>query len=347
MKIALLGDTHFGYRIDSEVYTNYVRCFYDEVFFPYLDKHNIKTVFQLGDLMDNRRYLSIKSLRFINDHFLLPLKNRNIELVSFLGNHDVMYKNTNDLNSPRYVVSSYDNVELCEVITEKEYDGVKFGFVPWINKENTDKFEHWINTTEATICLGHFELNGFEYFRGVTSERGMDHKPLKKFKQVYSGHFHIGSHKGNIRYIGTPYEMTFNDLGDEKGFWILDTNDLSLERVINNNVLYRKIIYDDESVDYDTFDFSIYKDCYLKVYVIKKKDIPMYNRFIDNIYKTDVIDVDIIERDINYDDDFEQLETQDTFSIILDTVNGLKDVDNASVISIMNDLYKEATLVTD
>ena len=42
MKIALLNDTHFGVRNDSEAFRKYQLRFYNEIFFPYLKEHNIK-----------------------------------------------------------------------------------------------------------------------------------------------------------------------------------------------------------------------------------------------------------------------------------------------------------------
>ena len=36
MKIALLNDTHFGVRNDSEAFRKYQLRFYNEIFFPYL-----------------------------------------------------------------------------------------------------------------------------------------------------------------------------------------------------------------------------------------------------------------------------------------------------------------------
>ena len=36
MKIALLNDTHFGARNDSNIFDEYFYKFYDNIFFPYL-----------------------------------------------------------------------------------------------------------------------------------------------------------------------------------------------------------------------------------------------------------------------------------------------------------------------
>ena len=43
MKVALVTDTHFGARSDSLAFDAYFAKFYDEIFFPYLVEHDIKT----------------------------------------------------------------------------------------------------------------------------------------------------------------------------------------------------------------------------------------------------------------------------------------------------------------
>jgi hypothetical protein len=345
-KIVFLGDTHFGYRIDNDAYVEYIKRFYKDVFFPYLDQHDIKEVIQFGDLMDNRRYISIKTLHFIKEVFLDPLAERGITLRVFLGNHDVYYKNTNEYNSPSHVLSSYDNVILYQHISERDYGDKRFGFVPWINKENEEEFSLWIKKTDCDIILGHFELVGFEYFKGLKADHGMDGAVFKGFDAVYTGHYHTMSRKGNIMYIGTPYEMTCADLDDEKGFWVYDVDTYELERVKNPNALFKKISYDDSKEDYDKFDFSAFENCYVKAYVINRENVNMYNRFIDNLYNANAVDINVIEHDIDYDDEEEaNVETQTTIDIINDTVSGIENINKDNVLTIINDLYKEATLM--
>ena len=44
MKIALITDTHYGARGDSEGFHNFFETFYLEQFFPYLVEHDIKEI---------------------------------------------------------------------------------------------------------------------------------------------------------------------------------------------------------------------------------------------------------------------------------------------------------------
>ena len=78
MKIAILGDTHFGMRGDSVAFHNLNRRFYEEVFFPYLKENNIYTVIDLGDTFDRRKYISYYSLSRAKKYWFDPIKENRI-----------------------------------------------------------------------------------------------------------------------------------------------------------------------------------------------------------------------------------------------------------------------------
>ena len=61
MLIALLNDSHFGVRNDSQAFQNYQLDFFDNQFFPYMQDNNIKNLIHLGDVVDRRKYINFKS----------------------------------------------------------------------------------------------------------------------------------------------------------------------------------------------------------------------------------------------------------------------------------------------
>ena len=69
MKVVILGDCHFLVRNGSKSFNNYIEKFYTNVFFPYLTNNNIKTVLQLGDLMDNRKNAHLQGLSECKKYF--------------------------------------------------------------------------------------------------------------------------------------------------------------------------------------------------------------------------------------------------------------------------------------
>ena len=110
MKICILGDTHFGMRGDSLEFHKYIKKFYDNIFFPYLIENKIDTVFQLGDLFDRRKFINFNSLYLCRKYFFDKLKENNIRFYTILGNHDVSFKNTLEVNSSQLLLNEYDNI---------------------------------------------------------------------------------------------------------------------------------------------------------------------------------------------------------------------------------------------
>ena len=55
MKVAVVTDTHFGFKNDSPLFLESYLKFFEDQFFPYLLKNNIKTVIHMGDVLDRRK----------------------------------------------------------------------------------------------------------------------------------------------------------------------------------------------------------------------------------------------------------------------------------------------------
>ena len=245
MKIAILNDTHCGCRNSSEVFMDYQERFYGDVFFPYLLENNITQILHLGDYYDNRKTVNLKALSHNRRIFLDKLREYNIHMDIIPGNHDVYFKNTNELNSLKELMGHYMNeVDILMDPIVREYDGVKFGLVPWICPENEKEVMTFLDNCGADVIGGHFELAGFEMDKGLVCKEGMDPKPLQKFETVLSGHFHTKSSKGNIHYLGAQMEFFWNDAHDPKYFHIYDTETRELTPVQNNVTMFHKIYYD-------------------------------------------------------------------------------------------------------
>ena len=55
---------------------------------------------------------------------------RDIKMDLILGNHDVYYKNTNEVNAPELLLFESDNINIISEPTVKEYDGIPLALVP-------------------------------------------------------------------------------------------------------------------------------------------------------------------------------------------------------------------------
>lgn len=354
MKVALITDQHFGARNDSVHFLDYYEKFYSETFFPRIDKDNIKTVIILGDTFDRRKYINFFSLKRSREMFFDKLFNRDIEVYMIVGNHDTYFKNTNDVNSINLLLQEYDNIT---VIDSPQTVHLNYGDVssdvcmmPWICSDNYEVSMQELKYTRADLCMGHFDISGFAMHRGLISEEGLDRELFKKFDMVFSGHFHHRSNMDNIYYLGNPYELTWQDYNDPRGFHVFDLSDRTLEFCQNPNLMFHRILYDDkvESIsEINSKDLSRYNNTYVKVVVINKTNPYLFDKFLSNLYQVNPIDVTIAEdftelTELAEDDMIDQAE--DTMTIISKYVDTLtKDgIDNNKLKTVLRELYVEA-----
>ena len=299
MKIALLNDTHFGVRNDSEAFRNYQLKFYNEIFFPYLEKNNIKTLVHLGDVVDRRKFINFQTASIFRDQFWNRLWDNKIDTHIIIGNHDTYFKNTNDVNAIENLYTSFDGINEPFIYTKPkvvDFDGVPILFMPWICDDTREQSMQMLNTAKADIVMGHLEIKGVEMQSGVINEHGNEKADFKRFERVISGHFHKHTDDGQIFYCGAQYEMTWSDYQDPKGFHIFDTETREIERVWNPNTIHKKIIYDDKKKDYDNYDITPYHNHFIKLIVLNKTDDEKFDKFVERLYnEITVHDLNIIE----------------------------------------------------
>ena len=299
MKIALLNDTHFGVRNDSEAFRNYQLKFYNEIFFPYLEKNNIKTLVHLGDVVDRRKFINFQTASIFRDQFWNRLWDNKIDTHIIIGNHDTYFKNTNDVNAIENLYTSFDGINEPFIYTKPkvvDFDGVPILFMPWICDDTREQSMQMLNTAKADIVMGHLEIKGVEMQSGVINEFGNEKADFKRFERVISGHFHKHTDDGQIFYCGAQYEMTWSDYQDPKGFHIFDTETREIERVWNPNTIHKKIIYDDKKKDYDNYDITPYHNHFIKLIVLNKTDDEKFDKFVERLYnEITVHDLNIIE----------------------------------------------------
>ena len=284
MQIAILNDTHCGVRNSSEIFMDYQEKFYRDVFFPYLEEHGIKKIIHLGDYYENRTSINFKALSHNRRIFLDELRIRGIHMDIIPGNHDVYYKNTNNLNALKELLGHYmSEVRIIEKPTVVDYDGMKYAHIPWINPENEEKTRYFLNTCKADVVGAHLELDGFEMQKGVPCSGGMSADAFRRFDMVLSGHFHTKSNQGNIHYLGSQMEFMWSDVNDRKYFHILDTSTRELTPVENPVTIFEKILYDDTKQQQALRNVSDLDEKFVKVIVINKTKPQEFEKFIDRI----------------------------------------------------------------
>ena len=297
MKIAILADTHFGARNDSQLFLDYFTNFFENTFFPECEKRGVKTIIHLGDLMDRRKFVNFNTLSQMRERFVQPIVDGGYDFHCIVGNHDTYFKNTNDVNSPMELFGGrYDNIHIYDEPVSLTLGGCKFAMVPWINKENESKCLDFIANSTAKILCAHLELDGYQVMRGIDHVGGYDASSLSHFDKVWTGHFHVEHKKDNIHYVGTAYQMTFSDLFEKKGFYIYDTETDDMEFVENPDRRFHSIQYTDDT-DYTMVDFRKFRGSYVKVFVHEKKNAARFDKLIERLYDSRAESVMILENE--------------------------------------------------
>lgn len=344
MKVAILGDVHGGASKSSDIIHDYMEKSY-AFFFDYLNQHNIKTIVQEGDLYDDRKVVYFNTLYRFNDYFIKPLETHGIDMYVIAGNHDVVHRNTNRINSVRLLKTK--RMHVVDMVPETiSLGSVKMDLYPWINTENYDASMAFCRESTSQYACGHFEFAQFPMHPGSIAEKGMSHELFGKYEEVYSGHYHTISQKDNVLYTGTPCQLNWSDWNDPKGFWILDTETGKREFIQNPYTLFEKISY----VEGMTYDFNNVTDKYVKIVILESKNQKKFDAFLDNVNLKKPHDVKVIEASIQ-DAVATAVGVTDLVStnqMIATVIDNMElDVDKTKLKNFILELYSEAMAINN
>jgi hypothetical protein len=110
--------------------------------------------------------------------------------------------------------------------------------------------------------------------------------------------------------------------------------------------MFEKILYDDSKQNYDGHDTEYYADKNVKLVVVNKTDFGAYDRFIDRLYKRNLLELKIIEDFSEFEADAlgdEELNIEDTMSLLNSFVESTEtDADKSRIKTLLKELYLEA-----
>lgn len=344
MKVAVITDQHFGSHKGSFIYREYYQRFYDNVFFPYLKKHKITTVLDLGDTFDNRKSIDFVSLEWAKENYYNVLRDMGVTVHTVVGNHTAYYKNTNNINSMELLLAEYDNVIVYKEPTDVEIGGTSILFIPWICSDNYDLSITKVRDSSSRVAMGHLELNGYLARPGFRYDSGMDANLFSDFDVVLSGHFHHKNSKGNVTYLGNPYQMYWNDHGDTRGFHTFDTETMKIRMVKNPYEIFAKIYWNDSSDAPARIVPEDYKGKYVKVIVEQKSNYADFEHMLNSLYDAGALDVKIVEKVGVFDDPAaDALDVKDTLTLLDEYLDDVTvDVDKTALKTLMKSLYIES-----
>lgn len=356
MKLAVVCDTHFGARGDSPAMQNSMKKFYENVFFPTLDKHNVSEVLHGGDYMDRRKFVNYQTAQFVHDVYRKPMRERNIQETILLGNHDIYYRNGTEVNCVTELYREATDINIVKSPVEQEFGGCLFLLLPWMCESNRADSMRLIDESKAQFVLGHLELQGFQMYRGQpASYEGLDPKLFDRFDLVMSGHYHHQSQQGPIKYLGAPYPMIWSDYRDARGFHVFDTETHELTFIENPYSLFVRMVYDDKDKKHNYVEQivkgiltqgSVFSEAYVKIIVKTKEQPYWFDLVVDACYKQNAQDVQVIDDIVindGEDDSESNVQTLDTLALMQEYVETLTiSCDKSELQKYLQELYKKA-----
>jgi DNA repair exonuclease SbcCD nuclease subunit len=244
-KILIIGDSHLGLGYPNSVdkWFRVHQEYFKSFLIPLIEKEmgSDDMIVHCGDLFDNRTVVPINILNYAQD--ILEKISRICPVHILIGNHDLYTKSSNDVNTVK-LYKYIPNITVHEQPTKIEYMGKSILMLPWVEKrKDQQKTLEEFSGCHYLFC--HSDLNGAKMHLNSVAHKNLDKIDVESFggyKNVYSGHIHIVQRNKNFTFVGNNFEMDRNDLGNQKGIFILDVVE-ETERFVPNEVSprYRKV----------------------------------------------------------------------------------------------------------
>lgn len=344
MKVALIADPHFGVKKGADLFLNNQIRYFREEFVPYLIKNMITHVFFLGDLFDNRHHINVKVKNAVYKLFEEDLQQFKIYII--LGNHDIYYRTITNVHSLQFL-KKFNNVTVIEDVEKFNIGGRKILMVPWQTDMNAfvkrvaDK-----NIQRLDVCLGHFDISGFKLNKKKVSDEGLESGLFfNNYTITFSGHFHTRSKSKyndyEIIYIGAPYHLTRHDVGENRGFCVLDLDSMTY-RFINsqNTIKYVKIDYPNvitrKMIENNIIDVNVLYDGQLN-----EHKLDLYIQKIES-YKPALSPCVLMTNKLLDSQKNIDIKMKSIRGLMREYINGLNLTNNNEVFKLLEELYSEA-----
>lgn len=259
-RIWFITDTHLGVRNNSNEWIEIINDYFFKWFIPLVKEHYKPgdILLHLGDWYDSRQSVNLKVLNLGVEvaEELSKVFTDGIHIL--IGNHDIWGKNSNDVNSLKsikWIPGITIHEEPCSVLLGDR----RFFLMPW-RKDHEAEVECLNAAQKHDYLCCHTDIRGLSFNKFVKIEDGVNIKDLQKFDRVYSGHIHYSQAVGNVKMLGSPYELTRSDMNNKKGITLLDLK-TGKEAFFENTFSprFQRLTFDDVlemSIDEATTRFS-------------------------------------------------------------------------------------------
>lgn len=296
MRLALTADIHIGDYANGPTNSRFIDiCDRIKELMDYVLSNNIKYLFIAGDIFKDKFPAPNHLHAFAK--WLEQCQANRIETYIIPGNHDKM-KTTEQIHYlGAFLPIAPDRIHIIDAPQIKIIEGQRFYIYPYMGSPQQPLLDEFAKTaTTDDILVMHGIVEGcvagiFEY--EITDGDVISKDSISKFKMVLVGDIHDQQNFDNVYYPGSLERLTFNDAGEHKGFYDIDTQNIN---ATFHRVNARKMITVNP---YDKLD-SV-KDAIVRVKHIKPEDIPEIKRklleagcfYISTIQTIDSEEIDV------------------------------------------------------
>ena len=233
-RILFTADTHLGFSAYNKISPSGQNQRQEDVFNAFGElvddaiRCKVDAVIICGDLFHSLKP-SMRTLAFCMGKISL-LQNADIKVLIIGGNHDT--PKSTGISSPLEALAFFDNVQIAlDKTVVGDIGNCRFVMVPYIaNRDNLlsalKEASDMTSKERANILMVHLAYGKFQtmqYDEVCLMPEEMD-KIKRNFDFVAMGHYH-GSYLGkDIGYSGSLERLTFNEVNDKKGYYIINTD---------------------------------------------------------------------------------------------------------------------------
>jgi len=176
------------------------------------------TVGFLGDFFDKVHSRGTLPVNILNELMRFFETEWKVPMIMIPGNHDYFdAAETEHGLTPFTYASKYITVYDDPVVVGRQL------WVPWRRKIETIVSileQH----SDVDVIFGHFDIVGFKMSATQVSTEGVTPSSFPSHIPVYSGHYHTPQTHGNIRYLGSPYQLSLAEAEDVKSLVVLNSH---------------------------------------------------------------------------------------------------------------------------
>lgn len=339
--ILMISDIHFGKHVNSEEWQENMKNYFYNFFIPKikeikasLNPNEKLIVVNLGDTFDDRKAIDINVYNLAIDVFEDIAKE--VEVYILNGNHDLA-KKTNEGNTSLRAIEYIPNTYLITepTLLNINYEAAKHTkiiAIPFLGSHETET-KCLLENNKAKYAFMHTELSKMKFDNGMLITDGVN---LDAFTgTVYSGHIHKRQESKKSFYVGSPYHLSKNDIGNQKGLYLLNLKTNKHEFIENTySPIYHTLLME-KYIEMSISERQEFLNNNYNYIIIKEENIPEYKKKFD-IYNLGVgttaktvkpiINKQSIEVVVDEDADYKEKTTSE---LINESIMELENIDDA------------------